>query len=105
MLRERDTSDGDGREGFEVQEAPAVSPTVPMTPVVAETEHDSDASWQQDALRQADEQEGQELQEMQEAAEVFEQEQRDEELCAQSEAGPPFEPPNSPEPERTLLLE
>eukprot|EP00969_Alexandrium_andersonii_P202594 8951309-Alexandrium_andersonii.AAC.1 len=42
---------------------------------------------------------------MQEAAEAFEQEQRDEELRAQSEAGPPSEPHNSSEPGKALLLE
>eukprot|EP00969_Alexandrium_andersonii_P083454 3681676-Alexandrium_andersonii.AAC.1 len=40
---------------------------------------------------------------MQEAAEAFEQEQRDEELRAQSEAGP-SEPHNPSEPGEALLL-
>eukprot|EP00969_Alexandrium_andersonii_P272118 12026273-Alexandrium_andersonii.AAC.1 len=40
MLRERGILDGDGWEEAEVLEAPAISPTVPMSPN-AETEQDS----------------------------------------------------------------
>eukprot|EP00969_Alexandrium_andersonii_P052186 2291114-Alexandrium_andersonii.AAC.1 len=73
-----------------------------MTPI-AETEQDSDSSWQQDALRQVAEQEERELQEMQEAAEAFEQERREEEARMQSEAvGPPSEPSD---PGRAMLPE